>query len=344
MRILVTGGAGYIGSFMTKRLLTEGYDVVVVDSLERGIKTVVDKKVDFMQGDLRDESFLTQIFDAYQFEGIIHFAGYISMGESVEKPGMYFDNNVTSSVLLLDKAVENGVRSFIFSSTAGVYGSPTKVPIPEDHPQHPTNPYGESKKMVETVLTWYSTLHNINFICLRYFNAAGASLDGSMGEQHDPETHLIPNAINAVLVNQNFTLFGDDYNTKDGTCIRDYIHVIDLVEAHILALKKLKNMKGGFFYNVGTGKGYTNKEVLLMIKMVSGVDFPVVVGKRRIGDADRLIADPSRVNADLQFTPKYSDLETIVKTAWKWHKKNSKFPPKASLPLRRDASTQGGKI
>lgn len=325
MKILVTGGAGYIGSFMTRRLMDEGYEVVVVDSLERGIKAVVDKKADFMQGDLRDESFLTQVFSKHKFEGIIHFAGYISMGESMKKPGIYFDNNVTSSVLLLDKAVEHRVESFIFSSTAGVYGNPTQIPIPENHPQKPTNPYGESKKMVETILQWYSKLHGISFISLRYFNTAGASLNGSMGEQHDPETHLIPNAIRAVLTNQQFTLFGDDYNTTDGTCIRDYIHVVDLIEAHMLSFKKLQNEKGAFFYNVGTGKGYTNKEVLLMIKKVSGVDFPVVMGERRAGDAETLIADPTRINSELKFSPQNSDLETIVKTAWKWHNKNSKF-------------------
>lgn len=320
-KILVTGGAGYIGSFMTRRLLDEGYKVVVADSLERGIKTAIDEKAEFMHGDLRDESFLSKVFNGHQFEGIIHFAGYISMGESMEKPGIYFDNNIISSVLLLDKAVEYRVGSFIFSSTAGVYGNPKKIPIPEDHPQRPTNPYGESKKMVETILTWYNKVHNVNFISLRYFNAAGASLDGSMGEQHDPETHLIPNAINAVLTNREFVLFGDDYDTKDGTCVRDYIHVIDLVEAHILSLRKLQRDKGGFFYNVGTGKGQTNKEILLMVKKVSGVDFPIVIGKRRAGDAETLIADPTKIQKELGFNPQYSDLETIIKTAWEWNEK-----------------------
>lgn len=320
-KILVTGGAGYIGSFMTRRLLDEGYKVVVVDSLERGIKTAIDEKAEFMHGDLRDESFLSKVFSGHQFEGIIHFAGYISMGESMEKPGIYFDNNIISSVLLLDKAVEYRVGSFIFSSTAGVYGNPKKIPIPEDHPQRPTNPYGESKKMVETILTWYNKVHNVNFISLRYFNAAGASLDGSMGEQHDPETHLIPNAIRAVFTNREFVLFGDDYDTKDGTCVRDYIHVIDLVEAHMLSLRKLQRDKGRFFYNVGTGKGHTNKEVLLMAKKVSGVDFSIVIGKRRAGDAETLIADPTKIQKELGFNPQYSDLETIIKTAWKWNEK-----------------------
>lgn len=320
MKVLVTGGAGYIGSFMVKRLLNEGYEVITIDNLGRGHRKAVDARAKFLVGDLHDEQFLEHVFCDLQFDAVMHFAGYISMEESVEKPGIYFANNVFSALNILNKMREFNVNNFIFSSTAGVYGDPVKIPIPEDHPTSPLNPYGESKLMVERVLSWYRMVYGISFMSLRYFNAAGASLDGSMGEDHQPETHIIPNAISATLNEGEFILYGDDYETADGTCVRDYIHVIDLVDAHILALKALKKKGGAFFYNVGTGRGYSNREVIEMVKWVSEKDFKVKVKDRRPGDAGVLIADPTKIKNELGFSPKYSDLETIVETAWKWHK------------------------
>ncbi len=323
MKILLTGGAGYIGSFMVKRLLEEKYEVVVADSLERGHKENIDNRAKLIVGNLLDENYLKEIFLDHEFDGIIHFAGYISMGESMEKPELYFDNNFVASLNLLKYANLNNVKRIIFSSTAGIYGNPVSSPIPESHPKNPENPYGESKLQVERILSWFQKIHGLNFVALRYFNACGASLDGLLGESHNPETHIIPNAINAALKNETFKLFGSDYKTPDGTCVRDYIHVFDLVEAHVLALKKLHEATGGFYYNVGTGKGYSNKEVVEMVKKVSGIDFPVSMSGRRPGDADILVADQSKITKELGFAPKYSDLETIVKTAWNWHKSQS---------------------
>lgn len=246
------------------------------------------------------------------------------MKESMENPSIYFENNFLGTFNLLETMRRKHVNTFIFSSTAGVYGSPIKTPIDEDHPKSPTNPYGESKLMVEKLLSWYSKIYHVNFIALRYFNACGASLDGNFGEAHDPETHIIPNAIKAVLENRAFTLFGNDYDTQDGTCVRDYIHVIDLVDAHVLALDALQNGLKSNFYNVGTGHGFSNKEVLEMVKKVSNHDLKITIAPRRPGDANMLVANPEKIKKDLAFSPKYSDLETIVQTAWKWHEKNSK--------------------
>lgn len=320
MKVLVTGGAGYIGSFMVQRLLDENHQVTVADSLEKGFQRDLHQKAEFKKGDLSSEEFLTSLFQDANFDAIIHFAGYISVGESMQNAYMYFHNNVSSSLNLLEEARKNNVNKIIFSSSAAVYGNPVKVPIPEDHPKNPESPYGESKLMFETILKWYQTVHQLNSVSLRYFNACGAAIDGSLGEAHNPETHIIPNAIKAALQNKPFTLFGEDYKTPDGTCVRDYIHVLDLVEAHVLALNKLQKDTGAFSYNVGTGKGYSNKEVIEMVKKLSQIDLQVNIAPRRPGDADTLVADPSKINTDLGFTPKYSDLETIVKSAWLWHK------------------------
>lgn len=319
MTILVTGGAGYIGSFMTKRLLDEGNQVIVVDNLERGHKNAVDERAKFTQGDLRDISFVKEVFNKNDIDGVVHFAAYISMAESMKDPDIYFDNNVNPVRIILDQMQKHGIHSFIFSSTAGVYGSPISVPIPEDHQKKPTNPYGESKLLVEQMLKWYQKIYGINYVALRYFNAAGASLDGTLGELHDPETHIIPNIIKAVLDERSFTLFGDNYDTPDGTCVRDYIHVLDLAEAHVLALRKIQKDHGGYFYNVGTGKGYSNMEVVEKVKKISGKPIDVVIEDRRPGDAGSLVADPSKINRELGFNPQHSDLDTIVKTAWAYH-------------------------
>lgn len=323
MRILVTGGAGYIGSFMVKRLLDDGHTVIVVDSLERGHKEAVDQRASFIEGSLFDEEFVEKFFLEQEFNGVIHFAGYIAVGESMQIPGLYFRNNIVSALNVLEAMRKNKINNFIFSSTATVYGTPIAIPIGEDHPKDTENPYGESKLMVEKILSWYNKIHNLNYVVLRYFNAAGAALDGSNGEHHDPETHLIPNAIKAALANGTFTLFGNDYKTHDGTGVRDYIHVLDLVDAHILSLQKIAKDGGGHTYNVGTGKGHSNKEVIAMVKKVSGVDFQVQAQGRRPGDIDVTIADAAKIHKELGFVPKYSDLETIVTSAWKWHKRRS---------------------
>jgi len=321
MKILVTGGAGYIGSFMVKALLDRGDAVVVADNLETGHKESIDKRASLLVGDLKDISFVKSIF-RNKFDSILHFAGLISMEESTKDPYLYFQNNTFAALNLIQEAVRNQVNNFIFSSTAGVYGNPLTIPIPEEHLTNPTNPYGESKLMVEKMLSWYNKLFGFNFVSLRYFNAAGAALDGSMGEAHMQETHIIPLAIKAALNGSEFNLYGTDYKTDDGTCVRDYIHVLDLVEAHTLSLDKLEEKGGTFFYNVGTGKGYSNKEVLNMIKSISKIDLRIKNRERRPGDAETLIADSRKVKEELGFSPRYSDLETIVKTAWEWHKKN----------------------
>ncbi len=322
MKILVTGGAGYIGSFMTRALLDIGHAIVVIDSLDRGYKDAVDKRAKLVVGDLGDEQFLQNTLQT-GFDIVIHFAGYIVVGESMEDPEKYFRNNTFISLQLLEAMRKNNIKKIIFSSTAAVYGNPVQVPIPEDHPKNPTSPYGESKLMTEKTLRWYQEIYGVNFVALRYFNACGAEIDGSMGERHNPETHIIPNAINAVLQKKSFHLFGNDYKTSNGTCVRDYIHVKDLVAAHVLAVEKLNKDKGGFFYNVGTGKGFSNKEIIEAVKKVSNTDFEVVVEPRRFGDVDELVADASNIQKELGFNPIYSDLTTIVSSAWEWHKKQA---------------------
>jgi len=323
MKILVTGGAGYIGSFMVKRLLDLGRKVVVFDNLERGHKEAIDKRAKFAQGDIKSFVTLKNLFSSEKIDAVMHFAGYISVEESVEKKDLYYQNNVEGSKNLLRAMMEIGsVDKVIFSSSAAVYGNSKKIPIPEDHPKNPTSPYGKSKLEVEEMLESFQKEEGLNFVSLRYFNAAGAAFDASLGESHEPETHIIPLAIKSAIEEKEFSLFGTDYNTFDRTCIRNYIHVKDLVEAHVLALNHLERNNGGFFYNVGTGKGYSNKEVLEMVKKISGKDLKVKVMDPRPGDPEVLIADPRKIQKDLRFKPRYSDLETIVKTAWWWHRNN----------------------
>jgi len=323
MKILVTGGAGYIGSFMTKALLDRGDEVTVFDNLERGHLEAIDKRANFIKGDLKNTADLDALFSSDKFDSAIHFAGLIAVGESEKNPDLYYQTNVVGSKNFFEKALSLGnVKKLIFSSSAAVYGNPTKIPIPEDHPKNPTSEYGKNKLDVENIL---SELKNANsdmgFAALRYFNAAGASLDNTMGEAHNPETHIIPHIIESVRSGGAFNLFGSDYNTRDGTCVRDYIHVLDLVDAHILALEELNKAGGGHFYNVGTGNGYSNKEVIEMVEKVSGKSVRVENSERRKGDAGTLIADVSKIKQELGFSPKYSDLETIVGSAWKWHTK-----------------------
>lgn len=320
--MLVTGGAGYIGSFMTKFLLDSGYQVIVIDSLERGHKNAVDARADLKQFDIKDKEKLSQLFSKNSINAIIHFAAYISVEESVSNPKLYYENNVSGSEILFNTAIEHGIKQFIFSSTAAVYGNPIQVPIPEDHPKNPTSPYGQTKLQMEEILSRLAKKHDTSFAILRYFNAAGASWDGSLGEAHIPETHIIPNAIMASLSQKPFLLFGTDYKTSDGTCVRDYIHVLDLCNAHLLALEKLQKQKGKYFYNVGTGKGFSNKEVLNTIETITGTKINITEEKRRPGDPDILIADPTKINQELSFVPKYSDLKTIIESSYRWHKNN----------------------
>lgn len=321
MKILVTGGAGYIGSFMTKVLLDRGDEVTVFDNLERGHEEAVDKRARLVKGDIKNPQNLEFLFDNAAFDAAIHFAGLISVGESEENPDLYYQNNVVGSKNFFETAINKGrIKKFIFSSSAAVYGNPTKIPIPEDHPKNPTSEYGKNKLAIEELLLQFRNENpQISFAALRYFNAAGGSLDGSMGENHNPETHIIPKIFNALSSGNSFKLYGNDYNTRDGTCVRDYIHVLDLVDAHILAMDKLNKSPGGYFYNVGTGIGFSNKEVVEMVEKVSGKKVLVEDSPRRKGDADTLIADPSKIKQELGFVPKYSDLENIIKTAWQWH-------------------------
>lgn len=320
MRILVTGGGGYIGSFMVRKLLDETIDVFVLDSLERGNRDRIPEKARFIQGSLLEKHIVDEVFTE-PIDAVIHFAAYISVGESTLNPGIYFRNNVEATINLLDAMVEKNVKKIVFSSSAAVYGNPLQIPIPEDHPKNPESPYGESKLLVERILYWYAKSKNISSVSLRYFNAAGAALDGSLGESHDPETHIIPNAIKAAINGTPFRLNGTDYDTPDGTCVRDYIHVLDLVEAHILAVRKMDSENGVFAYNVGTGEGYSNQEVIKMVEEISGKTIAVEKAPRRSGDPAKLIADPTSIKSELSFEPKNSDLKTIITSAYTWHNK-----------------------
>lgn len=320
-KVLVTGGAGYIGSFTVRALSECGFRPIIFDSLESGHKEAV-KGFKIYQGNLlTDNSLLDKIFKKEKPQSVIHFAAYIEVGESVENPQKYFFNNIVGSLNLLRVMTVNNVKQIVFSSTAAVYGEAKKIPISEDDPKEPTNPYGESKLVVEKILKWYSQAFDIQTVALRYFNAAGASLDGDFGQDYPKPTHLITRACQALLNQRSdFQIFGKDYATPDGTCLRDYIHVLDLAEAHLAALESLTQTKYDFrVYNVGTGKGYSVLEVVNMLKKVSGINYSVKYGPRRIGDPARLIADPAKIKKELLWQAKYSDLETIIKSAWKWH-------------------------
>ncbi len=317
MKILVTGGAGFIGSVTVRALQNAGHEVVVFDSLEYGHKEAVSAPL--VTGNLLDKESLHQL-DEYPFDAVIHFAAYLQVAESMTEPAKYFENNIQGGVNLLEYMREKHIPFIVFSSTAAIFGTPEHTPIEEDAPKNPTSVYGESKLLFEKVLSWYDRIFDIKSVALRYFNAAGAALDGTLGENHNPETHIIPVAIQKALKGESFSLFGDDYDTPDGSCVRDYIHVEDLAQAHILALNYLEREKKSNAFNLGVGKGYSNKEVIDMVKKVTGSDFPVTIQPRRPGDPSVLLADNKRSQEVLGFSPKYSDLETIVKTAWEWQK------------------------
>jgi UDP-glucose-4-epimerase GalE len=316
-RILVTGGAGYIGSNTTLQLLDAGYDVVVVDNLSRGHRESVDP-ARLRVVDLLDTDGLVRVMNENPCDAVIHFAAYIAVGESMKVPEVYFRNNTAGSLSLLTAMLKAGISNIVFSSTAAVYGMPAHVPISESEPYAPVNAYGESKVMVEKMLDWFDIIHGLRSVCLRYFNAAGADPDCRAGENHEPETHLIPLILKAAQTGNPVTLFGNDYPTPDGTCIRDYIHVSDLARAHISALESLAKGGESKKYNVGTGHGYSVQEVVNAVREVTGRDVPFVFGPRREGDPPLLVADSTRLQHELGWKPVDSDLKRIVETAWQW--------------------------
>jgi UDP-glucose-4-epimerase GalE len=314
-RILVTGGAGYIGSHTVRLLLERGYDVAVVDNLSKGYRHNVPTGL-LHEVDIADTGALIELMRRLKTEAVVHFAAFIAVGESMVEPERYFVNNVTGSLSLLSAMHSAGVKHIVFSSTAAVYGNPHAVPILETFPIQPMNPYGESKVMVETALGWFDRIHHLTSVCLRYFNAAGGAPDGSLGEQHEPETHLIPLILRAVLTGKPVTVFGVDYDTPDGTCIRDYIHVLDLAEAHILALEHLLGGGPSDQFNVGTGSGHSVMEVIRAVEEVTGQKVPLVTGTRRAGDPASLVASSDKLRSKLGWQPRLSELKTIVTHAW----------------------------
>lgn len=319
MAILVCGGAGYVGSHCLEGLLQAGFDCVVADDLSRGHRAAVGR-VPLEVGNLLDGAFLDRVFTQYPIEGVLHFAASSQVGESMEKPLLYYQNNLSATVSLLDAMVRHGVDKIVFSSSAAVYGQPEVTPIPEESPTCPTNPYGETKLAMERLMHWCSVAHGIRYISLRYFNAAGASPSGLIGEDHHPETHLIPLVLQAAQgLRSHVSVFGTDYPTPDGTCIRDYIHMSDLTHAHVLALQRL--MQGGEsgIFNLGSQNGLSVLEIIRAAKGITGVDFPVVYDQRRPGDPAVLIASSRRAQQQLGWVPKYSDAEQIIASAWQWH-------------------------
>ena len=315
--IFVTGGAGYIGSICVEQLLNEGYEVAVFDNLSEGHRKAVDPRAEFFQGNLLDRTVLRHAMGEVKPDAVMHFAANALVGESMQNPSKYFRNNVANGINLLDVAVENGVQKFVFSSTCATFGVPERVPIDESLPQNPINPYGESKLLVEKILRWYDECHGLKYVALRYFNAAGAT--GKFGEDHVIETHLIPNVLKVALgQRESVDILGTDYPTPDGTCIRDYIHVLDLAQAHILALKSETSER----YNLGTGGGTSVKEVIAACREITGKDIPALEKPRRVGDPPRLIAASEKIRAGLGWQPKFQDIRAIVESAWAWHVKN----------------------
>lgn len=320
MGILVCGGAGYIGSHMVAELLENGEDVIILDSFVKGHReAVLGGKV--YEGDLRNKEILHKVFTENKIEAVIDFAAFSLVGESVEKPLMYFENNVYSTLCLLQAMKEYGTKYIVFSSTAATYGEPENIPILEQDKTFPTNPYGESKLIVEKMLKWCDKAYDIKYTALRYFNAAGAHVSGKIGEDHKPESHLIPIILQVALgQREKIMIYGDDYKTPDGTCVRDYVHVTDLASAHLLALQRLRNGGESKIYNLGNGKGFSVKEVIDVTRKVTGVNIKAQVDKRRPGDPAILIASSEKAKKELNWNPKFDSLETIIQSAWNWHK------------------------
>ncbi len=320
--ILVTGGAGYIGSHACKVLAGTGYVPVTYDNLSLGHRSAV-KYGPFVEGDLSDGERLRAVLSEYEVGAVVHFAASAYVGESVENPRKYFRNNVINSLNLLEAMVDTSVKHLVYSSTCAIYGSPEEVPVPEGHPKNPVSPYGESKRIVENVVQWFGEAYDLSCVALRYFNAAGADMEGEIGEEHDPETHLVPIVFEAALGQRtHMEIYGTDYPTRDGTAVRDYVHVSDLALAHLKALEYL--IEGGVSdaFNLGTGQGRTVREIIQAVERVSGREVPRKEGKRRPGDSVELVADATKAEKILGWRPRFSELEQIVASAWKWHSKS----------------------
>ncbi len=325
MKVLVTGGAGYIGAHAVRELKKAGDEVVIFDNLIYGHRELAQGER-LIVGELENTALLRDVFAEHKFDAVMHFAAFAYVGESVENPSKYYRNNVAATLNLLDAMREAKVNRFIFSSTCATYGEPKEIPIPESHPQNPINPYGASKAMVERILQDYAVAYGLKFVALRYFNAAGADESGEIGEDHNPETHLIPLVLDAALGRRkHITIYGTDYDTPDGTCIRDYIHVTDLANAHVLGLKYLNEGGASDVFNLGNGNGFSVREVIDTARKVTGREIPVVEGARRAGDPAKLIGSAEKAKRVLGWKPKFNHLETIISTAWKWHQK--RFAP-----------------
>lgn len=320
--ILIVGGAGYIGSYMCKYLAKNGYHPIVLDNLVYGHRQAV-KWGPFIAGQMADTKLLDQIFKEHSIAAVMHFAAFCYVGESVEDPGKYYQNNVVATITLLEEMLKKNIKNFIFSSSCAVYGEPVEIPITEQHPYNPINPYGRSKLMVEQILQDFRAAYGLEYVALRYFNAAGADPEGEIGEEHNPETHLIPLVLKTALgQRETINIFGDDYATKDGTCIRDYIHIDDLAQAHLLALDRLLNGLPGGQYNLGNGDGYSVKEVIEVARNITSKQIPAKIVERRPGDPAVLIGSSEKAFKELGWKPQFADLNAIVETAWQWHKTN----------------------
>lgn len=323
MTIAVLGGAGYIGSHTVKRLLATGEDVIVLDNLITGHRRAVDKRARFYQGDIRDFQFLSSVFSQEKVDGIVHFAAFSVVPESMKNPLKYFDNNTCGMVTLLEAMNQFGIKRIVFSSTAATYGEPKQIPIKETDPQLPTNAYGESKLAMEKIMHWADLADGLKFVALRYFNVAGAMPDGSIGEDHNPETHLIPIILQVAAGKRpSLQIYGNDYPTKDGTNIRDYVHVLDLADVHVLALKYLEAGNSSTAFNLGSATGFSNMEILQAARKVTGEPIPASIGPRRLGDPSTLIASSDKAKELLGWKPQFDNIEKIIETAWKWHENN----------------------
>lgn len=325
MSILVLGGAGYIGSHAVDLLIQKGYQVVVVDNLLTGHRQAVHPQAVFYEGDIRNRSLMDEVFTKEPIDGVIHFAASSLVGESVEQPLKYFDNNVIGTIVTLEMMEKHGVKNIVFSSTAATYGEPDEVPITESTLTNPKNPYGESKLMMEKIMKWCDEAYGIKYVALRYFNVAGAKLDGTIGEDHTPETHLVPLILQTALGQREaITIFGEDYETKDGTCVRDYVHVVDLCEAHLLALEYLQTGGKSEAINLGSNEGFSVKEMVAQARQVTGKKIPAIMGARRAGDPSILVAQSEKARKVLGWQPKYTNIEMILQTAWQWHQGHPK--------------------
>ena len=323
MSILVCGGAGYIGSHTVHQLVEKGEDVVIVDNLQTGHMGAVNPKAKFYKGDIREAEVLDRIFTENKIDAVVHFAANSLVGESMTNPLKYFNNNVYGMQVLLEAMVRHGIDKIVFSSTAATYGEPERIPIMEDDRTEPTNPYGQSKLIMEKMMKWVSLANGIRYVSLRYFNAAGAIEDGSIGEDHSPETHLIPLILQVPLgKREHITVFGEDYPTPDGTCLRDYIHVLDLADAHVLAIDYLRRGGESNIFNLGNGQGFSVKEMIEAAREATGLDIKVEIGERRAGDPAQLIASSEKARKVLGWQPKFTDVKAVIGTAWKWHQQH----------------------